>query len=159
GELRTAHHGVNMHARSEVVLLELRGRAGGECLGERLNVLRRDREAGRGAVTSPAPEQIGARPESSVQVEGGDRAPGARPLLLPAGDEDDRPVETLDEPRGGDSDYAATPALAREHVAATTLLRLGPLRHLGQRFAQAAVLDGLAVSAQPPEPPSPAGGL
>ena len=91
---------------------------GGERLGERVDVLGPDREAGRGAMAAEALEMLGAGGEAAVQVEGAGRAAGPLPVVPGAGDQDDGPVEALDEPRGDDADHALVPALVGEHVAA-----------------------------------------
>src|SRR5436189_163548 len=67
-----------------------------------------------------------ARGQAAMEVEAPGRAARAFPLALPAGDQDDRAVVALDEPRGDDADHALVPLLAREHVAALPLLRLRP---------------------------------
>ena len=71
-----------------------------------------------------------ARP--AVQVERRDRAARALPLAVGAGDQHDRPVVALDEPRGDDADHALVPALARDDVAAAAAARLGPRLDLGR---------------------------
>ena len=80
-----------------------------------------------GLIESPAaarwPPQ---RPSSSahaakpaVQVERRDRPPRALPVAVRAGDQHDRPVEALDEPRRDDADHALVPALAGDDVRVT----------------------------------------
>ena len=64
------------------------------------------------------------------------------------GDQDDGPVEALDEPGRHDPDHALVPVLAPDHVAAATLLRLGPRLDLGDRRSQDPVLDRLPVLVQ-----------
>jgi hypothetical protein len=121
---------------------------GGEGCRERLDALGVDRQAGRGPVPAEALEMLGAFRKGAVEVEGRGRAPGALPLAVGARDQHDRPVEALDEPRGDDADHALVPALVGEHVAALAALRLGPLVDLGERLAQDAVLDALALAVQ-----------
>src|SRR5262245_54373304 len=93
-------------------------------------------------------EVVGAGCEAAVQVEHAGRAARSFPGAVPAGDQDNRPVEALDEARRDDPDHALVPALVREHVAATALLRLWPLLDLGERLAQDPVLDSLPLAVQ-----------
>ena len=67
---------------------------------------------------------------------------------LRAGDEHDRAVEALDEPRGDDADHALVPVLAREDVAAAAALPLGQRLDERDRLAQDPVLDRLALAVQ-----------
>ncbi len=90
----------------------------------------------------------GGRGEAAVQVEGAWGAPRALPLVGRARDQDDRPVEALDEPRGDDPDHALVPALVGEHVATPSLLRLGPCVDLRERVAQDPVFDSLPLAVQ-----------
>ena len=147
-QLGAADDGVHAHDGREILLGEILGRAGGECLGKCLDVLAADGETGGSPVPAPAAEQAGARAECAVQVERRDRAPGARPLLVAARDEHDRAVEALDEPRRDDPDHPAVPVLAGEHVAAAALLRFRPLGNLGESLTQDPVLDRLAVAVE-----------
>src|SRR5207237_135952 len=52
------------------------------------------------------------------------------------------------EPRRDDADHALVPVLAREHVRAPALPRVGPLRNLLDRLAEDPTLDGLTVPVQ-----------
>ena len=99
-------------------------------------------------MAAPAGQVLRARAERAVQVERRDRAARADPAFLPGREQHDGPAEALDEPRGDDSDHAPMPVLAREHVAAAALRRLGPLANLRDRLAKDALLDGLAVAVQ-----------
>ena len=121
---------------TELVLGERERGLRGERVGERLDALGPDREAGRGAVPAEALEVARARAERAVQVERRDRSARALPELVAAGDQHDRTVEALDEPRGDDPDHALVPVLAREHVAARALPRLGPATRPGRRAAR-----------------------
>ncbi len=85
----------------------------GERLGERLELLRPDRQAGRGAVPAEALEELRAGAEGRVEVEGGTERPEPfHSSSLAACDEHDGAVEPLDEPRGDDPDHALVPVLA-----------------------------------------------
>src|SRR3954447_20107521 len=130
-QLGAANDRVHTHDRREILLGEILRRAGGEGLGEGLDVLWEDGETGGRPVSTPAAEQAGAGPECAMQVENRNRAAGARPLLVAARDEHDGAVEALDETRGDDPDYPAVPVFACEHVAAAALLRFRPLGNLG----------------------------
>src|SRR5205823_6188853 len=77
-----------------------------------------------------------------------ERPPGALPLAVRARDQDDGPVEALDQPRRDDPDHALVPVLAREDVAASPARRLGPGLHLRDRRAEDPVLDRLPVAIQ-----------
>ena len=63
-------------------------------------------------------------------------------------DQDDGPVEALDEARRDDPDHTLVPVLAPDHVAAPPPLRLGPGLDLGDRRSQDPVLDRLPVLVQ-----------
>ena len=92
------------------------------------------------------------RPERRVQVEARDRPPGALPVAVRAGDEDDRATVLLDQAGSDDADHAFVPVLAREHVAALRAPRMRPALDLVDRVAQDPVLDRLAVAIQLLEP-------
>src|SRR5215211_3353766 len=83
-----------------------------------------------------------------MEIEGGNGAPGPGPLVLSARDEDDRPVETLDESRGDDADDPAMPVLSGDDVSPPAALGLRPILYLRDCFAEDALLDGLAVAVQ-----------
>src|SRR5207237_7086275 len=106
------------------------------------------REAGRGTVTAEPLEEVRARAERTVEIEGRNRSPGALPQPVSAGDQHDRPVIALDKPRRHDADHALVPVLAPEHVAAPALLRLGPFLDLLDRCAADAVFDRLTIAVQ-----------
>ncbi len=84
-----------------------------------------------GSIESPAAARwppkrsqvLRAGAERAVQVERRQRAARALPVAVAAGDQDDRPVEALDEARGDDPDHALVPVLAPDHVAAPAALR------------------------------------
>ena len=107
---------------------------GGERRAERLEVLGPQRQPGGGPVAAEALQVLGACLERGVQVEAGDAATGAAPSALAVeGDDDDRTVVALDQPRGDDPDHAGMPALARERPAralpsAPRAARAAPLR-------------------------------
>src|SRR5688500_1992969 len=104
---------------------------GRERLREGFDLVWTDREARGGPVPAPAREVRRTGTERAVQVEAGDRAPRARPLLPELGprDQHDRPPEALHEPRGDNPDDAAVPVLARDDVAEPPPSRLRPLLH------------------------------
>ena len=83
-----------------------------------------------------------------MKVEHARRAARSLPFLGRAGDQHDRPVEALDEPRRHDPDHALVPALVGQDVAAPALLRLRPFLDLGQRLAQDPVLDALPLAVE-----------
>src|SRR4051794_37394349 len=101
-----------------------------ERVRELLDPLRCDREAGGRSMPAEALEESRAGAEGPMQVERGDRA--ARPLPEPfaAGDQDDRAVVPLDEPRSHDPDHAFMPVFSPDDVRALTPPRLGPLLDL-----------------------------
>src|SRR5206468_6612781 len=109
-------------------------------------------EAGGGAVAAPPAEMRRARREGAVEVEGSDRPARTLPGFLAAGDQDDRPVVALDEPRRNDTDHALVPLRVREDVAVTSLLRLRPLVDLCDRRAQDPLLHGLPLAVHLLEP-------
>src|SRR3989441_3093346 len=119
-----------------------------EHLRELVQALGADGEAGRGPMAAEALERLGAGCERRVEIERGDRAARAFPVPVAAGDEDDRPVEALDESRGDDSDHALVPALVGEHVCPPAPPSLRPRLHLLERTAQDALLDRLPVAVQ-----------
>ena len=93
---------------------------------ERLQASGSNREAGGGAMAAEALQMLRARAERAVQVEGR-RSSGPSPSSRRRpGDQDDGPVEALDQPRGDDPDDAFMPVLAPDHVAPAAALRLGP---------------------------------
>ena len=73
-------------------------------------------------MAAPALEEAGAPGEGCVQVERRDRATGAFPQPVAAGDEDDRAVIALDEARRDDADDALVPILAAQDVGTTVPL-------------------------------------
>src|SRR5581483_6164440 len=139
------HDPVHARRRPEIVVGEHAGGMRGEPLGERGDVLRLDRETGGGAVAAPAPEQVRARGEPGVEVERRDRATGALPVALTAGEEHDRPLEALDEPGGDDSDHALVPVLPGDDIRAPAAVGLGPALDLRRRLPQDARLDSLPL--------------
>ena len=108
--------------------------------GSRGRRRRGGRRSARGARRRRRARRAGRTPGSSG------RSPSSRPSV--AGDQDDGPVEALDEARGDDPDHALVPVLARDDVAAPAALRLGPRLDLGDRLAQDPVLDRLALAVQ-----------
>ena len=118
-ELRAARqHRVDDGRGDEVFRSEQPFGLSRESLGERLDPIRRDREAGRRAMTAEPLEEGRARTERAVQVERRNRASRALPEPFAAGDQDDRPVVALDETRGDDADHALVPVLAPDDVRA-----------------------------------------
>ena len=103
-----------------------------------------------GAMAAPPSQQVRAGGERAVQVEGGDGAARADPVLIrvPAGDQHDRTAEALDEPRRDDADHPAVPVLPGDHVAEAPALRLRPLLDLADRIPQDALFDRLAIAVQ-----------
>jgi hypothetical protein len=83
-ELRAADDGFHVHDGREIIFGQFPGRAGGERLRESLDVLGSDGEA-RGCAGAPPqrPSRSEQAPSAPVQVEGGNRTPGTRPLLIP----------------------------------------------------------------------------
>ena len=120
----------------------------GERVGERLERLRPDLEPRCGTVAAEALQQMGARAERAVQVEGRHRPARALPRVVAAGDHHDRAPVPLHEPRGDDADHALVPVLAPEHVPAPAPQLLGPGVDAGDRLAQDPVLDGLPVAVE-----------
>ena len=147
-ELRARHDRIDARHRPQVVLGEHRVGVRGERRREGLDALGRDRQTRRGAMAAEALEVRRARAEPAVQVERRDRAAGALPLAVGAGDQHDRPVVPLDEPRGDDADHALVPALAGDDVAAAAAARLRPRLDLVDRLAQDALLDRLPLAVQ-----------
>src|SRR5687768_14527157 len=86
--------------------------------------------------------------EPRMQVESADRAPGSLPRLARPGDEDDRPVEALDEARRDDADHALVPGLAREHVGAPVAPRFRPLPDSPDGVAEDPLLHGLPLTVE-----------
>ena len=115
---------------------------------ERLDPLGLDRQPRGGAVAAEAQQMAGARAEPGVQVERRHRPARPLPLAVGAGDDHDRPVVALDEPRGDDADHAFVPTLARDDVAAPAAARLGPRLDLVDRLARDPLLDGLPLAVQ-----------
>src|SRR5207248_1438827 len=76
------------------------------------------------------------------------RAPGALPVAVGPREQDDWPVEALDETRRDDPDHALVPALARDDVRAPPPVVLGPLLDLLRRLAEDARLDRLSLAIQ-----------
>ena len=97
-QLATVHQGVDLGHGLQVVVLEAGIGDRAEGLGERLDVLRLDRQACRGRVPTPALEVAGAVAQAVVQVERGDRAARALPVAFGAGDQHHRPLVALDQP-------------------------------------------------------------
>ena len=128
-ELVARDHGVDALGGHEVLRAQDRRRVRDEGDAEGIDVLARDRAAGRGAVAAVAQQVLGARVEAAEEVEGGDRAPRARPLGAVERDHHARAVVALGDPRGDDADDPGVPALAGQHVggllAELAHLRLG----------------------------------
>ena len=99
-QLAAADHRVDRRHRPEILEGEHAAGMLGEGLGERVDVPGRDREPRGGAMAAPPSQQVRAGGERAVQVEGGDGAARADPVLIrvPAGDQHDRTAEALDEP-------------------------------------------------------------
>ena len=126
-ERRAGDDRVDHRDRPQVVVGEVLVGVRGERVGERVDVLRLDREAGRGAVAAEALEVTGAGGETARGGRTSEMRPaGALPVALRAGDQDDRPAVALDQARGDDPDHALVPALARDDVAAPAAACLGP---------------------------------
>jgi hypothetical protein len=87
-----------------------------------------------------------------VEVERADRATRSLPGLFAAGDQDDRTMKSLDEPRRDDPDHAFVPVRVRDDVAAPATLVLRPLVDLRDRRAQDPVLDTLPLAVHLLEP-------
>src|SRR5205823_2361285 len=139
------HNGVDVRRRAQIVVDEDAGRMLGERGGEGGDVLLLDREPRRGTMAAPAPEERRARTERAVQVERRDRAAGALPVAVGAGDQDDGTVEALDEPGRDDPDHALVPALAGNHVGTPRLVLVGPRLDLLRGFAEDAPLHRLPL--------------
>ena len=88
-------------------------------------------------------EQVAARADARVQIEAGDGAARALPLLAIERDEDRRPAELLDDARRDDADHAGMPALLGEHDA------VGLVEVEGEH-APARLLERRAVDLLPP---------
>ena len=69
-------------------------------------------------------------------------------LVALPGDEDDGAVVALDEARGDDADHALVPVGAGDGVRAAGALLGRPRLDLGDRLAEDAALDGLALAVQ-----------
>ena len=138
----------DLRGRAQVVLAEREVADRREGLGEGLDVLRLDRETRRRRVPAPALEVARALAQPVVEIEARDRAPRALPVAVGAGDQHDRPVVALDEPRGDDADHALVPAGAGDHVGAATPALLGPLLDRLDGLPQDPLLDGLPVAIQ-----------
>ena len=99
-------------------------------LGERtlecIELGRHDRQTRRRAMPAPPGEMVRAGRQSAVQVELRYRAARALPLAICPGDQHDRPVIPVDEPRRHDADHALVPVSVREHVAVPAALVLRP---------------------------------
>src|ERR671935_1446355 len=93
-------------------------------------------------------EELRARSERTVEVERRNRATRSLPPSVGAGNQHDRPVVALDEPRGDDADHSLVPVLSPEDVRTAPLLRIRPFVDLFDRRAQDAILDGLPVAVQ-----------
>ena len=150
GQLAPSHDRVDRRHGTEILEAKCARRMVGEGLGEGLDVLGRDREPGRSSMAAPTAKQVRAGGESAVEVEGGDGAARADPVLarLPACDQHDRPAEPLDEPGRDDPDDPSMPVLSGDHVAKAPPQRLRPLLDLPNRVPQDAILDRLAVAVQ-----------
>ena len=103
---------------------------------------------GGGPMPAEALEMAGAGGEARVEVEARHRSAGALPAVALAGDQHDRPAESLDEPRGDDADHALVPALAPDDVGAPAALLGRPRVDDGDRLAEDPLLDRLAVAVQ-----------
>src|SRR5919202_6496093 len=99
-------------------------------------------------MAAEALELVRAGAEARVEVERGDRPARPLPEVVGAGDQHDRPVEPLYEPRGDDPDHALVPPLVREHVAAVGPASLRPGLDLRERLAEDALLDRLPLAVQ-----------
>src|SRR5687768_7714747 len=75
-----------------------------EAASEVVHPVARDRDAGRAAMTAEALEEVPAPADPRVQIESGDGAAGALPVLAVERDEDRGPAELLDDARGDDAD-------------------------------------------------------
>src|SRR6266516_3686852 len=159
GQLRAVDERIDHRHRKQLGFGQVSARVRGERRRERLDVRRLDREPGRRTMPSEANELARAGGQAGVQVEAPGRAARAFPLALPAGDQDDRPVVALDEPRGHDADHALVPLRSREHVAALPVLRLRPRLDLLDRLAEDPFLDRLTVAIELVEPVGQPAGL
>src|SRR5207248_2059597 len=159
GQLRPVDEGIDHRHRKQLGLGQVSARVRGERRREHLDLRRLDREPGGRAMPSEANEMFRARGQAAMEVEAPGRAARAFPLALPAGDQDDRPVIVLDEPRGDDADHSLVPVLSRKHVAALPLLRLRPRLDLLDRLAEDPLLDRLPVAIELVEPVGQPAGL
>jgi len=97
-ELRVARQdGVDDRRRDEILRAQQAFGLSRERVPERLDAVRRDRQAGRRAMTAEPFEKRRARAKSAVKIERRDRPAGAFPEAVPSRNEDDRPVIALDE--------------------------------------------------------------
>jgi hypothetical protein len=117
----------------------------GEALGEGFHPLGLDGQAGGRAVATEALEVLGAGTEPGVEVERGNRAAGALPGPVGAGDEDDGPREALHEPRRDDPDHALVPALVGDDIRAPAAAALVPGGDRRESLAQHSLLHRLAL--------------
>jgi hypothetical protein len=157
-QLIAGDDGVDHRRQAELALGEGCIRLRRECLGEGLDVGRVDREAGGGAVAAEPRQVSAASDERAVEVERGQRSPRSLPLAVGAGDEHNRAVETLHEPRSDDPDDTFVPGLVGKDVTAARTPRLRPLVDLRDRLAQHPVLDRLALAVQLLQPAGELGG-
>src|SRR5689334_17860118 len=109
--------------------------------GERVDELRETPPTCRPAMSAKSLAQMRAPAQRAVQVERRDRAPRPRPGPVTPGEQDDRPVVALDEPRRDDPDHTFVPVLAPDDVCLAAALGLGPFLDLRDRRTQDGVLD------------------
>ena len=148
GERQLANAGdrVDVHALLEIGVGEHGVDVALEGVGERRDLVCRDRQPRRRAVPSEALEHGRARREARVQVERRDRATRARSLIAVERDHDHRAAVALDEPGRDDADHARVPPLAGDDVAAS-LAALGRTSlDRGDGRAQDVGLDRLALA-------------
>ena len=147
-QLARGHDRVDLRQRSQVDLRELLVGVAAECVRERLQLRGLDREPGCRTMPSEPVQVARARRKPAVEIELGDRATGALPALAALRDEDDRPVEPLDEPRGDDPDHTLVPALVPEDVAAPRALDGRQRVDARRRLAEDPLLDALPLAVQ-----------
>ena len=147
-ERRCGDDRVDAGDRRQILVEQLRVGVGGERGGERLELVAADRQSRGCAMPAEALEMAGAGGETGMEVEARHRSAGALPAVALAGDQDDRPAESLHEPRGDDPDHALVPALAPDDVGAAAALLGRPRIDDGDRLAEDPLLDGLAVAVQ-----------